>query len=84
MKNTATPTAFLHKGVTGIGGVEGRGGAGTVCPLSPESSAKCLGADSRPSPLYPGGSGLPQASNRYLTGNCAVVSLPLGTEGLSD
>ena len=84
MKNTAIPTAFLHKGVTGIGGVEGRGEAGMVCTLSPESSAKCLGADSRSNLLYLGGSGPPQASNRYFTSSCVVVSLPLGSEGLPD
>ena len=55
-----------------------------VCTLSPESSAKSLGADFRSSLLYLGGSGPPQASNKYLTSNCVVVSLPLGSEGLPD
>ena len=55
-----------------------------VCTLSPESSAKSLGADFRSSLLYLGASGPPQASNKYLTSNCVVVSLPLGSEGLPD
>ena len=50
--------------------------------LSPGSSAKCLGADSKSSLLYQGNAGPPKAGNRYLTSSCAVVSLPWGSEEL--
>ena len=50
-----------------------------MCPLTPESSAECLRADSRSSLLYQGGAGRP--SSYLVIGSCAVMSLPWGSEG---